>query len=75
MPEPQKTKDKGSSKASASSGANTAGQRSFNSRWRDAGFTSFNHFMMSYGLKMHNDDDVQEAKAILRGLYQDESRK
>jgi hypothetical protein len=27
-----------------------------------------NHFMQSYGLKMHDDGDIKEAKAILDGF-------
>ena len=38
---------------------------------REAGFTSFNQFMLSYGLKIHDDDDIKEAQAILKGLFQD----
>ena len=35
---------------------------------KDAGFDNVNHMMQSYGLKMHNHEDVQEAKAILDGF-------
>lgn len=35
---------------------------------KDAGFSNMNSFMQSYNLKMHDDDDLQEAKAILDGL-------
>jgi hypothetical protein len=38
---------------------------------REAGFTSFNQFLNSYGLRLHNAEDVQEGKAILKGLFQD----
>jgi hypothetical protein len=35
---------------------------------KDAGFRNMNHMMQSYGLKMCNDEDVQEAKNILNGF-------
>lgn len=35
---------------------------------KDAGFRNFNEFLLSYGLRMYNDDDVQEGKAILREM-------
>ncbi|KAH7402407.1 hypothetical protein BKA66DRAFT_448694 [Pyrenochaeta sp. MPI-SDFR-AT-0127] len=35
---------------------------------KDAGFTSFKAFLESYGLRIWNDDDVQEGRAILRGM-------
>ena len=38
---------------------------------REAGFTSFNRFLLSYGLKMSDPDDVEEGKAILKALFQD----
>ena len=44
---------------------------SHNQMVREAGFTSFNQFMLSYGLKMHNPDDVEEGKAILKALFED----
>lgn len=31
-----------------------------------------NYFAQSYGLKLHDDDDLAEAKAILLGLRQQE---
>lgn len=33
-----------------------------------AGFTSFNHFLLSYGLRIYEMDDVEEGKAILKGM-------
>jgi hypothetical protein len=35
---------------------------------KDAGFSGFKAFLESYGLRLHNDDDVQEGRAILRGM-------
>lgn len=35
---------------------------------KDAGFNNMNQMMQSYGLKMHNHEDVEEAKAILDGF-------
>ncbi|KAF2031273.1 hypothetical protein EK21DRAFT_63430 [Setomelanomma holmii] len=35
---------------------------------KDAGFDNFPAFLLSYGLRIYNDDDVQEGKAILRGM-------
>lgn len=32
---------------------------------KEGGFDSFQHFMQSHGVKMHDDDDVQHAKEIL----------
>jgi hypothetical protein len=35
---------------------------------KDAGFNNMNHMMQSYGLKMSNHEDIQEARAILDGF-------
>jgi hypothetical protein len=35
---------------------------------KEGGYTGMNHFMQSYGLKIWNDDDVQEAKEIIKGF-------
>ncbi|KAF1942207.1 hypothetical protein EJ02DRAFT_346154 [Clathrospora elynae] len=35
---------------------------------KDAGFDNFKAFLESYGLRLHNDDDVEEGKAIMRGM-------
>lgn len=35
---------------------------------KECGYDGMQHFMLSYGLKMWNDDDLEEAKAILEGL-------
>lgn len=37
---------------------------------KDGGYSNMNHFMQSYGLSMHKDDDVQEAKSIIEGFRQ-----
>lgn len=78
MPSSQNTQEQGSSKPSSgktNSNTNTNTQMSFNQMVKNAGFSNFNEFMLSYGLKMYNDDDVQEAKAILRALYELDTRK
>ncbi|KAF2867231.1 hypothetical protein BDV95DRAFT_188033 [Massariosphaeria phaeospora] len=36
-----------------------------------AGFRHFVHFLQSYGLKISDHDDVEEGKAILRGMGYD----
>jgi len=41
---------------------------STNAFLKAGGFDSMNHFMQCYGLRMYNDDDVQEAKAIIAGM-------
>lgn len=35
---------------------------------KDAGFETFPAFLLSYGLTIHNHGDVQEGKAILKGM-------
>jgi len=35
---------------------------------KDAGFDNFPAFLLSYGLRIYNHDDVEEGKAILRGM-------
>jgi hypothetical protein len=35
---------------------------------KDAGFDNFPTFLLSYGLRIWNHEDVQEGKAILRGM-------
>lgn len=35
---------------------------------KDAGFDNFKAFLLSYGLRLENNDDVQEGKAILRAM-------
>ncbi|PMD49323.1 uncharacterized protein K444DRAFT_622882 [Hyaloscypha bicolor E] len=54
-----------STKASSNS---SSGEKSQNQMIKDAGFSNMNRFMQSYNLKMHDDDDLREAKAILDGL-------
>ena len=39
-----------------------------NSAAKDAGFDNFPAFLLSYGLRIYNLDDVEEGKAILRGM-------
>lgn len=33
-----------------------------------AGYSSFKAMLESYGLRLWNDDDIEEGKAILRGM-------
>ena len=35
----------------------------------EAGLHSFKHFLESYGLKIWNEDDVEEGKAILHAFH------
>ena len=35
---------------------------------KDAGYDSFPDFLHAYGLRLHNDEDVQEGRAILRAM-------
>jgi hypothetical protein len=35
---------------------------------KDAGHANFPAFLLSYGLRIYNVDDVEEGKAILRGM-------
>lgn len=35
---------------------------------KGAGFRNFNNFLQSYGLRIWNDDDIQEGKGILRAM-------
>jgi hypothetical protein len=35
---------------------------------KDAGFSGFKAFLESYGLRLHNPDDVKEGRAILKGM-------
>jgi hypothetical protein len=48
----------------------TATEKKWNttSASKAAGFTSFPNFLLSYGLRIYNPDDVEEGKAILRGM-------
>lgn len=39
-----------------------------NAAAKDAGFDNFPAFLLSYGLRIYNADDVEEGKAILRGM-------
>jgi hypothetical protein len=41
---------------------------------QQGGWEDRDKFMLSYGLKMHNDDDVQEGKAILQA-YKDHDQR
>jgi hypothetical protein len=42
-----------------------------NSAAKDAGFDNFPAFLLSYGLRIYNIEDVEEGKAILRGMGYD----
>jgi hypothetical protein len=39
-----------------------------NAAAKDAGHDNFPKFLLSYGLRIYNHDDVEEGKAILRGM-------
>jgi hypothetical protein len=39
-----------------------------NAAAKDAGFQNFQNFLQSYGLKIWNNDDVEEGKTILRAM-------
>lgn len=39
-----------------------------NAAAKDAGFDNFPTFLLSFGLRIHNHEDVEEGKAILRGM-------
>jgi hypothetical protein len=39
-----------------------------NAAAKDAGFQDFSNFLLSYGLRLYNADDVQEGRAILRAM-------
>jgi len=44
-------------------------------KWlREAGYQSLPHFMMSYGLKFGDDDDLDEAKAIISQMREEDQR-
>jgi hypothetical protein len=53
--------------ASSASHSSSSGGKPDYRMIKDAGFNNMNHMMQSYGLKMHNHEDIQEAKAILDG--------
>jgi hypothetical protein len=42
--------------------------RNTNAAAKDAGHENFPTFLLSYGLRIYNDDDVEEGKAILRAM-------
>jgi hypothetical protein len=35
---------------------------------KDAGFRNFPEFLLSYGLRIYNHEDVEQGKEILRGM-------
>jgi hypothetical protein len=41
---------------------------------REGGWGDMNSFMLSYNLRIHNDDDVQEARQILEGYRQQDQQ-
>jgi hypothetical protein len=44
-------------------------------RWfRDGGYTGMPHFMATYGLKLSNDDDLEEAKAIIARMREEDQK-
>ena len=60
----------GQNSAGSNSGSNASAPtgKSDYAMIKDAGFRNKNEFMLSYGLRMKNQDDYEEAKAILDGM-------
>jgi len=48
--------------------------KSDNAIVREAGFKNYKQFSESYGLKMYNDEDYQESKAIIDAFRQADER-
>jgi hypothetical protein len=67
MPANDTSSQRTSSTTKNSSSNNQSNDKSQYRLIKDAGFDNMNQFMNSYGLKMHDHGDVQEAKAILEG--------
>jgi hypothetical protein len=44
-----------------------------NAAAKDAGHRNFPEFLQSYGLRISNDDDIQDGRAILRAMGYDVS--
>ncbi|KAL2067756.1 hypothetical protein VTL71DRAFT_15852 [Oculimacula yallundae] len=65
-----------SNQASGSCSATSSNPASkSNYEWlQDSGHDNMDKFLLSYGLKMHNDEDVEEGKAILKGLRDGEQK-
>ena len=49
--------------------AKSSANMSINQMVKAAGFRSFNEFLLSYNLRIYKPDDVEEGKAILRALF------
>jgi hypothetical protein len=50
------------------SSSDKSNMKNTNAAAKDAGFENFPTFLLSYGLRVYNHDDVQEGKAILRAM-------
>lgn len=64
---PQNSKSGGSAEGNPQDKSN-------NQILKEGGFSDMKHMMDSYGLKMYEDDDVQEAKRIVEGFRQVDQR-
>lgn len=65
------SKRNGNNNASFSSsnpGSSASQSKSDNRLLKDCGYRNMKHFMDSYGLKISDDDDLAEAKEILKGF-------
>lgn len=51
-----------------SSSKPSSGITGTNAAAKDAGFRNFPEFLLSYGLRIYNPEDVEEGRAILRGM-------
>lgn len=68
MPQTQGTQEQSSS--NNSSETKTTKQMSQYQMVKAAGFRNFPEFLLSYGLKIHSPEDVEEGKAILKALFE-----
>jgi hypothetical protein len=71
MPETQSNQEQSSS--NTGSETKTTKQMSQYQMVKAAGFRNFPEFLLSYGLKIHNPEDVEEGKAILKALFEHEN--
>jgi len=74
MPASQQSSSSSSNQASGNSSKNTSSvqpkDRSDSSFHKEGGWGNMQNFAQSYGLKIHNDEDLEEAKAI-RDAYRE----
>ncbi|KAJ9612023.1 hypothetical protein H2200_003618 [Cladophialophora chaetospira] len=67
------TKPSGTAQSTTTTTTEAKKPMSQNQMVRAAGFRNFPEFLLSYNLRIYNDEDVQEGKAILKALFQDEA--